>query len=188
MRTQRNALLALGAAIMAFGAVGAAIAEPFRDDATGLAIEPPAGYKLEQLPAQGSNIVRVSLKRAEDRDTGCQVGYGDAPPNNRYSQADINAQMKTKEHQELARASIGVIYHARSVEPFEHGDVTGLAIVADIKPRQGVPARAQEIQNLMILMETPKGRTSVVCVSEKADFPKRRPEFEALARSVGLPA
>lgn len=173
--------------LMSLATAGAASAEGYSDPESGLGVTAPSGYEVNAMPARGKNGVVVSVKRASDRDTGCQVGFAEAPANNKYSQKDINAQMETREHQELARATIGVLYETKKIETFKSGEVTGLVITADIKPREGIPPRAQEISNLMILLETPKGRTSVVCVGEKSDFAKRRPEFEQIARGATLP-
>lgn len=154
---------------------------------TSLTIKPPAGYEAKQMPGRGANAVIYSVKKPAEPDTGCQVGYAAAPQNAGFAQADINKRMSSKEHQDLAKAAISGIYETNAVAPFEHGDVTGMELISDIKPREGIPPRAQEIRNMMVIMETPKGRTSVVCVGEKADFDKRREEFHQVALGVTLP-
>lgn len=174
------------AAAAAFLAQSAS-AEPASDAKSGLRIDPPAGYEAKPLPARGANSVIFQVKKPSDADTGCQVGYAEAPQNAGLAQADINTLMKSKEHQEVAKTAIASLYQTNSVEAFDHGEVTGIEMISDIKPREGFPPRAQEIRNMMIILETPKGRASVVCVGEKKDFDQRRAEFRQLAQGVTLP-
>lgn len=164
-----------------------ASAQTASDDKSGLRIDPPAGYEAKPLPARGPNAVIYSVKKPSDADTGCQVGYAEAPQNARLAQSDINTMMKSKEHQDLAKAAISSLYETNLVAAFDHGEVTGIEMISDIKPREGFPPRAQEIRNMMIILETPKGRASVVCVGDKKDFDQRRAEFHQLAQGVTLP-
>ncbi len=43
------------------------------------------------------------------------------------------------------------------------------------------------MQTLFVLLETPRGRTNVVCVAERQTFGTRKREFEAVARSLMVP-
>lgn len=185
IRAGRRSVALSGALALA---ATSAWAQSVSHEKSGLGISPPSGYEAKELPGRGQNSVIFSVKKPDDKDTGCQVGFAEAPQNATLDQAQINGMMKTKEHQDLAKASIAMLYETNSVAPFDNGhDVTGIEMISDIKPREGFPPRSQEIRNLMILLETPKGRTSVVCVGDKKDFGARREEFRQLARGVTPP-
>lgn len=153
-------------------------------DASGLVLDPPAGYQAEALPPSGGNTVRYGMKRAEDTDTGCQAAYMPAPQNASLSQQQINEMMVTSEWRTVGRTILGVIYDVQDGGTFESDGITGMSFVADIRQRDGIPPRAQDVRTLLVMRETPKGRTTVVCVGEKASFEQRRAEFDDVVRSV----
>ena len=164
--------------------VRSADAAPIIDETSGLVLDPPSGYSAEALPPSSGNIARYSLKRAEDADTGCQAAYMPAPQNASLSQRQINEMMATQEWRRIGRSILGVIYDVKEGGTFEDDGITGMGFVADIPPRDGIPPRAQQIRTLLVLRETPKGRTTVVCVGEKASFDQRRGEYDDVVRSV----
>ena len=87
---------------------------------------------------------------------------------------------------QTAALVIGPCRDVRSADLFEHAGVRGLALVGDVKTKIDAP-RAHEVRSLLIILETPKGRVTVVCVGEKTTFDARRPEFETVARATTLP-
>ncbi|HWX48654.1 MAG TPA: hypothetical protein VNZ61_11415 [Roseomonas sp.] len=162
-------------------------ATPLRDAGTGLTFEPPPGYSASAVPTTGAQSARFALRRPEDQDTGCQIAYAPAPQNAQLTQPQINELTRTPGWQALARARLAPLYDVLEQSVFDQGGILGLKLVGDLRPREGLPARAQVLRSFFAIQETPRGRTTLVCVAEKPSFATRRAEFEALARSIVPP-
>jgi hypothetical protein len=168
-------------------ATAPALAQTFRDQATGLAITPPAGYTAQPGPDSARYGVTVNVKRAEDNDTGCRVGFQPAPQNATLTQAEINKMAVTPEREDVIRRTLSALYEVKTLRSFAHDGVTGVTALAEIKMIPNIPARAADLQNVFYMFETPKGRTNIICVVEKTAYEQRRGEFEALARGTKVP-
>ena len=181
----RSAFAHCAASLVVSG--GWAVAEPLSDPESGFAVDPPPGYTATIIPPRDKYSVGFEVKKADDdKDTGCQVAFQPAPQNADLSQQEINDLATSPEWIDLARSTLSLVYDVRSADPFEHAGVRGLALVGDFKTEIDAP-RAHEVRSLLIILETPKGRVTVVCVGEKTTFDARRPEFESVARATTLP-
>ncbi|MFC7051883.1 hypothetical protein ACFQI3_04190 [Hansschlegelia quercus] len=181
-----NARSLCGAVALALAVFPAQAAEPLRDEATGLSVQPPDGYLATVAEADPRYAAVFAVQKGEESEVGCKIAFQAAPQNAELPQEEINAFTQKKEWTELIRATLALRYDVASIEPFEQGGVAGAAVVADFKPVEGEP-RASEVRSYLVLIDTPKGRTTVVCVGEKASFAARKPEFEAIARGVSPP-
>lgn len=180
----RTPLLALA---LLLGAT-AAEAAPLRDAATGLVVNPPAGYVASAMPPTERQLARFAIKRPTETETGCQTAYSAAPQNARLSQAEINALALTPGWQNVAKATLNsTIYEVLSAERFDHDGLTGLMMTADFKNDPRLPPRSQQLRSFFAILETPRGRTTTVCVGEKADFATRQAEFLNVARGATAP-
>lgn len=179
----RGALIAVA---LALAAGPAAAAEPVHDEATGLVVTPPDGYVAKKTEGDPRYAVVYAVQKGEDAETGCKVAFQPAPQNAGLAQEEINAFTQKKEWVDLIRATLALRYDVASVAPFEQAGVAGAAVVADFKPLDGEP-RGAEVRSYLVLIDTPKGRTTVVCVGDKAEFDAQKPEFEAIARAVSPP-
>jgi hypothetical protein len=162
-------------------------AEPVRDEASGLQIEAPPGYTAQPVVPGQNQAARFSVKMPADRDTGCQVAFTPAPQNKALSQADIDRLMRQDEWRATARATLSGLYDVNSTMPFRAGKREGFVLIGTFKPRPELPPRAAEVQTLFVIQETPNGRTSTVCVGEKAGFTARQKEFLAVAAGATPP-
>lgn len=174
-------------ACLALALMAPAAAAPVRDDSTGLSIDPPEGYGARALGPTPTFIVRFEVKKPSDRDTGCQVAFTPLPQNAELKQSDINDIIEGQRWRDLARATVAINYDVSATERFNVNGIGGVAMIGDFKSRPGLPARAQDVRTLFMLVETPKGRTSTICVGDKQNFDARRAEFESVARSVVPP-
>jgi hypothetical protein len=165
---------------------GSARAELVRDTASGLIVVPPEGYNAARMAPTETFTARISVKKSDDRDTGCQVAFTPLPQNAGHTQDQLNSVMASRSWLDLARASLTVNYDVIDVTPFVHGNVHGVMLIGDLKQRAGIPPRSQEVRTLFFILETPKGRTTTICVGEKANFDARRNEFEAVVHGVTL--
>lgn len=178
---------ALVTAVLALPTLASAQNRPTKDEATGLAVVPPPGYAAHPLPPTRDQAARFELKTPADRDTGCQVAYAPAAQNNRSSQAELDAAMRGREWQEKARTTLGALYDIREATILEGKPRLAFVMVGDLQNRPGLPPRSQEVRTLLVIQETPRGRTSTVCVGERSDFEARRAEFTAIATGATTP-
>jgi hypothetical protein len=165
----------------------AAAPEPVRDASVGLAVTPPAGYVARQIRPTGRYTSAFEVKLQADRNTGCKVAFQPASQNASMSQAQINSTTSTPTWQAQVRSSLGALYDVQAIAPFSHAGVQGAVATATLKALPGVPANASDMMNQFMILETPRGRTTIVCVSAKASFLSRRSDFEALARGLVIP-
>ncbi|WP_261402249.1 hypothetical protein [Chenggangzhangella methanolivorans] len=185
-RMGRRRLSFAALAGLAIAAAAPAAAEPARDEATGLSVEPPAGYAVRKAEGDPRYAVVYAVQKQGEEDTGCKIAFQPTPPtagSPALSQDDINAFTRKKEWTDLVRATLALRYEVAAVEPFEHQGLMGAEVVADFKPVEG-EEKPPEVRSYLVVMDTPKGRTTIVCVGDKAGFAARRGEFEAIARSV----
>lgn len=164
----------------------AASAEPVRDEASGLVIDPPPGYSAQKIDGGVRYAASYAVRKADESDPGCRVGFQSSPQNAGLAQEEINAFTAKPEWNDLIRATLALYYDVVSLEPFEQAGLSGAAVVGDIKPVPDQP-KMPDARSYFVLLDTPKGRTTVVCVVDKAKFDGRRAEFEAVARSVQPP-
>lgn len=176
---------------LALAAGSAAEAEPVRDEATGLAVAPPQGYTARKAAGDPRYAAVYAVQKEGEDDTGCKIAFqptifeqGTAEP--APTQEEINDFTRKKEWIDLIRATLALRYEVATVEPFELQGLSGAQVVADFKPIEG-QAKPPEVRSYLVVLDTPKGRTTIVCVGDKADFDSRRPEFEAIARGVSPP-
>jgi hypothetical protein len=164
-----------------------AIAQPISDPATGLAVTPPPGYVAQISTASSRYTVAFNVKKPDDKDTGCIIGFLLIPEKARFTQAEINGYAAKPEWANEIRTAFSRLYDIISLDRFEHAGVLGSVVVADRKMPPGTPARAGEIRAWLVVMETPKGRASIACIAEKPSFEARRSEFDAVVRGITLP-
>lgn len=172
--------------------VSLAQAQPVRDEATGLSIEPPSGYTATRVPPRGVNTVIFAVRKPVDRDTGCHVAFAPAPQNRGYTQSKLNEIARGEAWRDGARQIMSIAFEIDSAETFEHAGIQGLAMegrprVLDAMP-EPVRQRAGQLRTLFVILETSAGRTTTVCVGEASDFAQRRAEFMQVARSTRPPA
>ena len=168
-------------------AAGSATAVPLRDSASGLAVDPPASYSARAGTPDAQHAARISLKRPDDTDGGCELGFSANAANARLTQPQINALIGGDESQDRYKAGLSPVYDVLSSAVTDLGPIRVLVLQADFKPRPELPPRAREVRSYFAIMETPRGRTTLVCVADRADFAGRFAEFGAILRSVEAP-
>lgn len=164
---------------------------PVRDEATGLTVAPPDGYEARKAEGDPRYSAVYAVQKAGETDTGCKIAFQPSqadpavaePP---LSQDEINAFTRKKEWIDLVRATLALRYDVATVEPLESQGLSGAAVVADFKQVEGEP-KNPEMRSYLVVFDTPKGRTTIVCVGDKAGFDGRRKDFETIARGVQPP-
>jgi hypothetical protein len=187
MISSRLQLAAIVFVSVHFASCEAIAAEPWSDAESGLRIKPPPGYTVRQLSLAAPFTVRVAAKEPGDRDTGCQVAFEPLPQNARLSQADINRIASEPDWRERARWSIATFSDVSEEQPYLQSGIVGVSLIAEMKPTFAAPDRAKALRNFMAILETPKGRTTVVCTAEKEQFESRRAAFLDVVHGVEPP-
>jgi hypothetical protein len=164
-----------------------AIAQPISDPATGFAVMPPSGYAAKTSTTSGRYTVSFNVKKPDDKDTGCLIGFLHIPDKARFTQAELNGYAARPEWANEIRTTFARLYDIISLDRFEHAGALGSVVVADRKKTPGTPKRADEVRAWLVVLETPKGRISMACVAEKSSFEARQSEFVAVAQGVTLP-
>ncbi|PZQ15946.1 MAG: hypothetical protein DI565_09010 [Ancylobacter novellus] len=182
---------AAAAAVLALAAGFAVAAEPARDEATGLAVAPPQGYTARKAVGDPRYAAVYAVQKEGEDDTGCKIAFQPTPSGQGTgepapTQEEINEFTRKKEWIDLIRATLALRYEVATVEPFELQGLSGAQVVADFKPIEG-QAKPPDVRSYLVVLDTPKGRTTIVCVGDKASFDGRRQEFEAVARGVTPP-
>lgn len=180
----RYAKALLLAAVLAAPALAQRVTEP----TTGLAVQPPPGYGAAVMAAQPPNIAAIVIRRPQDRDTGCQVAFRPAPANAPFSQAELNTAIASRTWRDELTRTLSTFYSIEHTEAFQHDGLEGFLLEGMVRIGPATPSRAKDVRTLFAIMETPRGRTSVVCVGERADFAARRIEFLAVVRATTAPA
>ena len=184
MARERISLCATGLAML-LACTRTSAAQTVLDPKTGLTVTPPPSYQATNSPARGRYSAVIDVKRSGERDTGCKVAFQPMPQN--FTQAQMNQMVDAPERRAVIENTLGMLYQVLSVETFEHAGVRGSAATASFKQLPGLPSQSAEMINLFYLLETPAGRTLTVCLSDKNTFEQRKPEFEAVMRSLKLP-
>jgi hypothetical protein len=165
-------------------------AQRFDDPGSGFAVNPPAPFVTEQTSNRRQFDVGVGINSKTGtpsvKGTGthvCEAGFKAAPQNASLSIAEINKLTDTKERQQQVRGIIEFAFAISSQRTFTMQGVRGLEF-------QGQPKLGPDAENarmFMSMIETPKGRVTIVCVTSRAEFNKALPQFRAIRASITLP-
>src|SRR6266545_355021 len=114
-----------------------AIAEPLSDPETGLAVTPPPGYDAKIATDVGRYTAAFNVRKPDDKDTGCLIGFLHIPQKAHFTQAEINAYAAKPDWANEIRTLFSRLYDIISLDPFEHAGALGSVVVADRKmPRK----------------------------------------------------
>lgn len=169
--------------------LGSTWAQRLTEPTTGLSVAAPVGYNISITEARLPSIAAISIRRPTDREgyDGCQAAFRPVRQNESYSQAELNMATGTDRWRGEIAQSIGSTYLIDYSEPFLHAQSEGILLEGMIRMAQGVPGIYKDLRTLFIILETPRGRTSIVCVSDRQEFDGRRDEFLAISRSTTAP-
>lgn len=166
---------------------GAASAAPLRDAATGLSVDPPPGYAAAPMALHGAQAARFTVRRPQDGETGCQVAFVPAPQNAEMTQQQLNQLAATPRWQAVIGATLAAQYKVLEREPYQQAGIQGIRLVADFRDDPRLPPEARTVRSLFVILETPRGRTTTVCVGPREGFAARQAEFLAVAQGVSPP-
>jgi tetratricopeptide (TPR) repeat protein len=157
--------------------------EPVKDEPSGLALRPPAGYSAHLVNPSTGRPSEIVATRSTEPFAKCVINFDSAatsPP-----QEELNAKSALQRDDD--RAEIGRYYDLQESAEFIHDGVHGTVLSGVSKTRTDVANWRAGVPTLIFIFYTPKGATKVRCEATTAAFQAQRPEFEAVARSVILP-
>ncbi|MCA0401248.1 MAG: hypothetical protein LCH38_10590 [Proteobacteria bacterium] len=179
--------LALAAPLL-FGIATAA--QAYKHEDTGLEVNLSGDFTVTEGPAKPgqSVIVHVNTKsgtpKARNVDGNlCAITVIEAAANNGLEQDTINKAIVSEAFQGPLKASIGRVFTLSELRSFNLKDVMGLEFEGD--PKLGPDA--ENIRAFFSLMETSAGRTTLICVTDKAGYAAALPVFRTIRTGVTPP-
>jgi hypothetical protein len=169
-------------------------AASFRDPATGFGIAPPAPFVTEPTTHRTFDIavglrsttnLPPSVGRSPDGSQPfiCQAGFKAAAQNNDLTKADINALMAKSEWRKVIRSTLELAFQIDGERAFTLQGYRGIELRG--RPKQG--PGAENVRALMSFVETAKGRTTLICLTDRASFNKALPQFRAVRATMTAP-
>ncbi len=156
-----------------------------RADEAALRVAPPPPYAAAPVEPRAPQTSRFAVGRPGAAAPDCQVAFVPAPPRDRQiDQATLNNLAGSPAWQKLERTRLATVYEVLRETTVEQDGVTGLRLVAKLRPQTGVPGDSRAA---FTILETPLGRTTTVCAAPAAEFIRREAEFDAVARGVSPP-
>lgn len=179
----------LAALPLAF-ACTAAGAQSYGDPATNLSVSPPkpfvgkAGKPHPQFDVTIDIDSTTGTPKAVNADGRlCTLGFKPAPQNAQLNREIINAQMAKPEWQQLYRDMFETIGTVSDLKLFEHQGFNGIELV--VTPKAG--PNAENIRMFTSTLETPKGRTALICVTDQAGLAASLTQLKALRATIHAP-
>ena len=161
----------------------------FRDASTGFAITVPAPFAVERTKRRQFDVgvgLRTTTGSPPLVGTGqfiCEAGFKAASQNNDLTREEINDFIQQPEWRKLARATIGLVFNVTKERTFMLAGFRGVEYQA--RPKFG--PGAEDVRTLISIIETPKGRTSIICLTNKKTFQSSLALFRSVRNGVTLP-
>ena len=160
------------------------------DEASGLSIQLPAGYTVTKAPPRPRQDVVFTIRSeanrpvAKNRDGSlCGLAFSNATANASLSQEEINETVRKPEWRNVAKATLETVFDVKRMDGITLNGIEGMAI--QTAPKASLPD--QDVFMHMSILETPKGRTTLVCVTDKANAQAALPVFESFRAGVQPP-
>ncbi len=180
---------AILASVILLQASAALAQNSFADPATGFGLAPPAPFAIEPTTRRQFDV-GVGIKSASGQPAPagtspyvCEAGFKAAPQNASLTQAEINAQMEKPEWVRLIRATIELAFNVTAERRFTLQGFRGIEFQGSPKAGPG----HENARMVMSMVETPKGRVTMVCVTERSGFDRALPQFRAIRATITLP-
>lgn len=186
-RFRKTALLAACPLALAWTS---ASAQSYGDAASGLSVSPPkpfvgkAGKPHPQFDVTIDIDSSTGTPKAVNADGRlCTLGFKPAAQNAALNREAINAQMAKPEWQKLYRDMFETIGTVSDLKLFEHQGFSGIELI--VTPKAG--PNAENVRMFTSTLETPKGRTALICVTDKAGLASALTQFKALRATIHAP-
>lgn len=160
-------------------------AQRLTDPATGLSVDPPAGYTASRLVPPPPTTANFAVQLRQNSNVGCQLAFNPTPANARFTQEELNAEAGRTAWRDNAIRMLSGTYAIDHSEGFRHAGIEGFLAEGMLRPREGIPPDVlASVRTLFVFLETPNGRTFALCVGEARDFATRRADFIGIVRTT----
>jgi hypothetical protein len=171
--------------------------DPAADPAagSGLSVDPPAPFVVTRgqfvvTPEQTGPIVMLRITSstgkpapADGDGTLCDVVFRENPENAGVSQEEINQRVSGPQWHNDALASLRTSLDVDPGQPVERLGIRGMEFVATLR----LPASARKVRIYMVMLETPKGHTTMTCATPAEGFADALPQFRAIRDTIRPP-
>jgi hypothetical protein len=161
----------------------------FADPSTGFAIAPPAGFSTQPTTRRqfdvGVGIAAISGTPGAAGTSAfvCEAGFKAAAANNQLTVAEINALIDKPEWRKLIRSTFELIGTVTAERRFTQEGYRGIEL--QVTPKAGPDAA--NVRMVVSMIETARGRTTLLCNTTRKDIGKGLPQFRAIRASLTLP-
>ena len=161
----------------------------FEDPATGFGIAPAAPFSAEPDRRPPFDVwagVKSATGKPEIRGTGkfiCEAGFKAAPENAKLSRDDINALVDKPEWMNHARTALELAFHIDDQQRFALQGYRGFEFQG--RPKSG--PGAEDARMFLSMVETAKGRTTMICVTAASGFEAAVAQFREIRATINLP-
>ena len=184
MATVMSAVLAAALADAPLGA------QTVADSATGFAITPPDSFSVHRTTNRTQFDVGFGIRAKGDSASGgtdggflCEAGFKSAPQNASLTREQINVLVDDPDWRNLVRANLNLVFDIVMEEAFTLQGYRGVEVTLRPKAAPGNP----DLRLFMSLVETPKGRTTMLCNSSASGIAAALGTFRGLRQAIRLP-
>jgi hypothetical protein len=190
MRTCVKKHLIWGTALLALAGTTPAVAQDrFSDPSSGLGLAVPAPFTVEPVTRRQFDVgfgVKSSTGTPPSVGTDpfiCQGGFKAASQNAGLTREEINAFIAKPEWRNVVRATIELAFTITAERSFTLAGFRGIELQA--RPKMG--PGADDVRALMSIVETSKGRTTLICLTNRQSFARALPQFRAVRAGLTIP-
>lgn len=161
----------------------------FADPSTGFAIRPPAGFTIQPTTRRQFDVgVGVASASGVPAAAGtsafvCEAGFKAAATNNDLTMKEINAFVDKPEWRKLIRSTFELVGTVTAERRFTQDGYRGIEL--QVTPKMGPDAA--NVRLVVAMIETAKGRTTLLCNTTRSDIGKGLPQFRAIRASMIFP-
>ncbi len=177
-------------ALVSLGSASAVAQNQLVDEVTSLAVRLPAGYSVTKVPPRPRQDVLFMIRSetgqpvSKNRDGSlCGLAFVNTPGNAALSQDEINAQLIKPEWRNMAKATLEMVFDVNRVDGVQLNGIE--AVTMHAAPKSSSPD--QDVFVHLSMLETPKGRTTLSCVTSKAGAEAALPVFMSILAGVQPP-
>ena len=177
---------ALSATMLPGGPLGAQVAV---DSATGFAIVADDSFTVQRTTNRKQFDVGFGIRAKGDPTTvdttggfACEAGFKSAPQNASLTREQINTMVDNPDWRNVVRANMNLIFDIVTEDTFSLQGYRGVELT--LRPKAGAGGG---VQLFMSMIETAKGRMTMLCNSSVSGMPTALPTFRAIRQNVRLP-
>jgi hypothetical protein len=151
----------------------------------GLSIDPPSPFIVSRGDPGQKVLLKVTSPAGKPPAVNvdgslCGVGFGEAPQNAPFSQDAINEIVSGQEWRDRVLTSLRVMFDMDPGEPVDCLGIRGLEFIGTAKSGP----RAADVRMYMVMLETPKGRTTFTCATTEKALPSALPVFRSILNTL----